>query len=43
MSLLLFKQKVPEKYQAAINMVGMVALLGFMLLITVKDVFQVFQ
>ena len=42
-SLLLFKQKVPEKYQAAINMVGMVALLGFMLLITVKDVFQVFQ
>ncbi len=42
-SLLLFKRKVPEKYQAAINMVGMVALLGFMLLITVKDVFQVFQ
>ena len=42
-SLLLFKRKVPEKYQAAINLVGMVALLGFMLLITVKDVFQVFQ
>lgn len=42
-SLLLFKRKVPEKYQAAINMVGMLALLGFMLLITVKDVFQVFQ
>ena len=42
-SLAVFRRKVPEKYQAAINMAGMVVLLGFMLLITVKDVFQVFQ
>ena len=42
-SLVLFKRKVPEKYQSAVNMAGMVLLLGFMLLITVKDVFQVFQ
>ena len=42
-SMALFKQKVPEKYQSAVNVAGMVLLLGFMLLITVKDVFQVFQ
>ena len=42
-SLLLFRKKVPEKYQAAINMGGMVLLLGFMVLITVKDVLQVFR
>ena len=42
-SLVLFKRKVPEKYQSAVNMAGRVRLLGFMLLITVKDVFQVFQ
>ena len=42
-SLAIFRRKVPEKYQSAVNMAGMVLLLGFMLLITVKDVFQVFQ
>lgn len=42
-SLLLFKRKVPEKYQAAINTVGFVALMGFMLLVTFQDVFKLFQ
>ena len=42
-SLAIFRRKVQEKYQSAVNMAGMVLLLGFMVLITVKDVFQVFQ
>lgn len=42
-ALLLFKRTVPEKYQAAVNTVGFVVLMGFMLLITFKDVFQLFQ
>ena len=39
----LFKRKVPEKYQAAVNAAGLVMLLGFMLLVTVHDVFKLFQ
>ena len=42
-SLLLFKKKVPEKYQAAVNTVGFVVLMGFMLLVTFQDVFKLFQ
>ena len=39
-SMTLFKQKVPEKYQAAINTAGFVLLMGFMLLVTFHDVFK---
>ncbi len=42
-SLLLFRRKVPERYQAAINMAGFVLLMGFMLLVTFHDVFMLFQ
>lgn len=43
LSLLLFKRKVPEKYQAFVNAAGFVVLMGFMLLVTVHDVFRLFQ
>ena len=39
-SMALFKRKVPEKYQAAINTAGFVLLMGFMLLVTFQDVFK---
>ena len=39
----LFRRKVPEKYQAAVNMAGFALLMGFMLLVTVHDVFKLFQ
>ncbi len=42
-SMLLFRRKVPEKYQAAVNMVGFAVLMGFMLIVTVQDVFKLFQ
>ena len=42
-SMALFRKKVPSKYAAAINTAGFVVLMGFMLLITVKDVFQIFR
>ena len=42
-ALLLFKRKVPEKYQAAVNTVGFVALMGLMVLLTFKDVFRILQ
>ena len=42
-ALLLFKRKVPEKYQAVINTAGFVLLMGFMLLITFKDVFRILR
>ncbi len=42
-SLLLFKRKVPEKYQAAVNAAGFVVLMGFMLLVTLQDVWKLFQ
>ena len=42
-ALLFFKRKVPEKYQAVINTAGFVLLMGFMLLITFKDVFQILR
>ena len=42
-SLLLFRRKVPEKYQAAVNMAGFAVLMGFMLVVTVHDVFKLFQ
>ena len=42
-ALLLFKRKVPEKYQAIVNTAGFVLLMGFMLLITFKDVFRILR
>ena len=42
-ALLLFKRKVPERYQAAVNTAGFVVLMGFMLLVTFQDVFKLFQ
>ena len=43
LALLLFKRKVPEKYQAAVNTFGFVALMGLMVLLTFKDVFRILQ
>lgn len=43
MALLVFKRTVPEKYQAIVNTAGFVILMGFMLLITFKDVFQILR
>ncbi len=39
----LFGKKVPEKYEIAINSVCFVALMAFMLLVTFKDVLQIFR
>ena len=41
-SLLLFKRKVPEKYQAAVNAACFAVLMGVMLLVTLKDVGKLF-
>lgn len=41
-SMFLFKRKVPEKWQAAVNTAGFVLLMGFMLLVTFQDVFKLF-
>ena len=43
LSLALFKRKVPERYQAAVNTAGFVVLMGFMLVVTFHDVFKLFQ
>ena len=37
-AMLLFKRKIPEKYQAAVNTACFVLLMGVMLLVTLKDV-----
>ena len=42
-ALLLFRKKVPEKYQATVNTAGFVLLMGFMLMVTFQDVFKLFQ
>lgn len=42
-SMLLFRKKVPEKYQAVINAAGLAVLLALMLLVTVQDVFRIFR
>jgi len=41
--LLLFKKKVPEKYQAWVNTAGFALLMVFMLMITFNDVFRLFR
>lgn len=43
LALVFFRRKVPERYQAAVNTVGFVVLMGFMLLVTFQDVFKLFQ
>ena len=42
-ALLIFKRRVPEKYQAAVNTVGFVVLMGFMLLVTLQDVWKLIR
>jgi len=42
-SMLLFKRKVPEKYQAAVNAACFILLMGMMLLVTLKDVRNLFM
>ncbi len=39
----LFKKRIPEKYESAVNFGGLVVLLGFMLLVTLQDVTKLFQ
>ena len=41
--LLLFKRKIPEKYQLWVNTAGFIVLMGFMLLVTFQDVFKLFR
>lgn len=43
LGMLLFKKKVPERYQAAVNGVCFAALMAFMILVTFKDVTRLFQ
>lgn len=42
-AMLLFKRRVPEKYQAAVNTIGFVVLMGFMLLVTLQDVWKLIR
>ncbi|MEG1592939.1 MAG: site-2 protease family protein, partial [Oscillibacter sp.] len=42
-SMALFRKKVPEKYQMAVNSAGFVLLMGFMLLVTFQDIWKLFQ
>lgn len=39
---LIFRRPVPQKYEAAVHAAGMLVLIGFMILITVKDVYYLF-
>ena len=43
LSLLIFRRRVPEKYQAVVNTAGFVVLMGFMLLVTLQDVWKLIQ
>ena len=38
----LFRKKIPEKYELAVNTAGFVVLMGFMLVVTFNDVFKLF-
>lgn len=42
-TLLLFKKRIPEKYEAAINLAFFVALMAFMLVVTFHDVFRLLK
>ena len=37
-----FRRKIPERYETAVNTAGFVVLMGFMLLVTFNDVFKLF-
>jgi len=41
--LLLFRRKIPEKYQSAVNGACFAALMVFMIMVTFQDVFRLFQ
>ena len=41
-ALKLFRKKIPEKYETAVNAVGFVVLMGFMVIVTFHDVFRLF-
>ena len=38
----LFRKRIPEKYETAVNAVGFVVLMGFMVIVTFHDVFRLF-
>ena len=42
-AMLLFRRRIPERYQAAINTAFFVLLMGFMALVTFQDVFRLFR
>jgi len=42
-TMVLFKRRIPEKYESAVNFGGLVVLLGFMLLVTLQDVSKLFR
>lgn len=42
-TMLLFKKRIPDKYEAAVNLVFFVALMAFMLVVTFHDVFRLFK
>ena len=41
-AMLLFKKKIPQKFETVINAAGFVALMGLMLLVTFNDVVKLF-
>lgn len=43
LAMVLFRRKIPSKYETAISTVCFVALMGFMLVVTFHDVFKLFQ
>lgn len=43
MTMVLFRKKLPERYEAAIHMTGFVLLMGLMVIVTFHDVLKLFQ
>jgi len=41
-AMLLFKKKIPQKFETVINAAGFVALMGLMLFVTFNDVLKLF-
>ena len=39
----LFRKKIPEKYEMAVNTAGFVVLMGFMAVVTFQDVFKLIR
>ena len=42
-ALRLFRKKIPEKYEIAVNTAGFVVLMGFMAVVTFHDVFKLIR